>query len=114
MMCIIGLSKLPLRQHKYLYTNFKFEFYNFAENVAIHSNSLIETTQKQREVPTTYSKKVKNRFYLNLKHLNFEVMVSSSSSTSNLFGTNSISNNTTKLTNVKLFHSSKKTNLGRC
>ena len=113
MMCIIGLSKLPLRQLKYLCTNFKFEFYNFAENVAIHSNSLIETTQKQREVPTTYSKKVKNRFYLNLKHLNFEVMVSSSSSTSNLSGTNSISN-TTKLTNVKLFHSSKKTNLGRC
>ena len=53
-MCFIDLSKLPLRQHKYLYTNFKFEFYNFAENVAIHSNSLIETTQKQREVPINY------------------------------------------------------------
>ena len=34
-MCFIGLSKLPLRENQYLYSNFKFEFYNFAENVAI-------------------------------------------------------------------------------
>ena len=68
--------------------------------------------QKQREVPTTYSKKVKNRFHLNLKHLNFEVMVSSS--TSNLFGTNSISN-TTKFNKCNIISfQQKKTNLGRC